>query len=402
MSRWVILAGAVAVQLAIGGVYAWSVFARAFSATMNLTPVQGSLPFQVAIGMIFVGSYVGGRLQDARGPRLVAMLGVTTYAAGTLLASLARSGSDLWLLVTGYGVLGGFGLGLAYIVPIAMLQKWFPDHSAVATGTAVAGFGFGAVITSPVAQALIDARPDAPASAFLPIGIGYLVVGLAGASTFRNPPSAGTVAGGGLTPAQALRTPSWYLLVATLALSVTAGISLISVAADAMVRIAGMSAVAAAAAVGILGLFNGAGRLLWAAISVRIGRTRALGAILLLQGLALVALPHAASPVLFLSLAAVIYACYGGGFGTLPSTAGVFFGLRHAGAIYGLMLVGWSVGGVAGPMLIALLAQEGQWSRAFTVVGVLAVVGAVVPLLAGRAASQVSRGTLAPSSDGSM
>ena len=155
-NRWLILVGGVLVQLALGGVYAWSTFSKAFmadTAAMQLTPVQASLPFQLCIALIFVGAFIGGRIQDQRGPRLVALSGVVIYAFGILLSSLAREPGQLWLLILGYGVIGGFGLGLAYIVPIALLQKWFPDKRGVITGIAVGGFGFGAVITSPARRA---------------------------------------------------------------------------------------------------------------------------------------------------------------------------------------------------------------------------------------------------------
>lgn len=380
-----VLAGALSVQLAIGGVYAWSVFGKAFQhpEALALSKVAASVPFEVAIGMIFVGAFVGGRLQDRHGPRPVALAGVLLYSGGILMSSLATAPHQFWLLVAGYGVLGGFGLGLAYIVPLAMLQKWFPDKAALATGLAVAGFGFGAVVTSPVAQMLIDADPARPASAFGPLGWAYLTLGIAGALTFANPEvtSAAEPAASGLTPREALATPAWYALTATLALSVFAGISLISVAAASMVDLAGMTPAMAALAVGVLGLFNGAGRVAWAWASDRIGKQRALAAVVAIQGLALLVLPHARTPWLFLPLAALIYACYGGAFGVLPSTAGRFFGVKHAGAIYGLMLVGWSVGGVAGPLMAsALLGPHHDYALAFSVVGGAAVLGAAVPL----------------------
>ncbi len=115
----------------------------------------------------------------------MALAGGVVYSVGVVVASFAGSADELWLLVLGYGVIGGFGLGLAYIVPIAMLQKWFPDKRGLITGLAVGGFGFGAVITSPVAQRLIDNNPDVPTRAFLPLGIAYLVLSLIGASFFR-------------------------------------------------------------------------------------------------------------------------------------------------------------------------------------------------------------------------
>ncbi|MFW5472210.1 OFA family MFS transporter [Knoellia sp. CPCC 206450] len=407
-NRWVVLAGGVLVQLAIGAVYAWSTFSKAIQAdpsALELSKVQATIPFEVAIGMIFVGTFLGGRIQDRRGPRLVALVGVTIYSIGIMLASLARDASDLWLLVLGYGVLGGFGLGLAYIVPIAMLQKWFPDKRGLITGIAVGGFGFGAVITSPLAQRMIQGSEDYqryPTKVFLWLGIAYLVAGLIGASVFRNPPKgyavAGTSAAGvtgaanakkanaagrDFTPQEALSTPQWYMLMLILTISVTAGISLISVAAGTATDVAGFSAAGAATLVGVMGLFNGGGRILWAAISDRIGRRPAFLGILAIQGLALLAIPHAGSQAVFYVLCALVYTCYGGAFGTMPSTAGDFFGVKHSGAIYGLMLLGWSIGGVVGPLLISWLIGEDQaYTRGFTVVGIIALVGLVLPLVA--------------------
>src|SRR5215213_6318819 len=196
-NRWLLVAAALLLQFSIGAVYAWSVFAKALreAPAFALTPVEASLPFTVTIGMIFIGSYIGGRLQDVRGPRIVALLGGVIYAVGVVVASFANDRDQLWLLILGYGVISGFGLGFAYIVPIAMLQKWFPDKRGLITGLAVGGFGFGAVLTSPVAQRLIDANRDVPTRAFLPLGIGYLVLSLIGASFFRNPPAGYTVPG---------------------------------------------------------------------------------------------------------------------------------------------------------------------------------------------------------------
>ncbi|MGN6612249.1 MAG: L-lactate MFS transporter [Angustibacter sp.] len=401
-NRWVILVAAVLVQLAIGAVYAWSVFSKALQddGAFGWSKAQATVPFEVAIGMIFVGSYIGGRIQDTRGPRIVALTGGVVYSIGVIIASFARADS-FWLLVLGYGVLGGFGLGMVYIVPIAMLQKWFPDKPGLITGIAVAGFGFGAVITAPVGQALIDGSPDVPTKAFLWLGIGYLVAILIGASQFRNPaapaaaatPTAATTAEPvrtrQFTAAEALRTPQWYLLTAILTLSVLAGISLISVAAGSATDISGMSKVGAASLVGVLAIFNGAGRVFWGWLSDIIGKMPAFLAILGIQGVCLLLIPHASSPALFAILAALVYTCYGGAFGTMPSTAGQFFGVRFAGAIYGLMLVAWSLGGIVGPLLISkLIGENKQYTLGFTVIGIIALVALVVPLITRKPAER--------------
>jgi OFA family oxalate/formate antiporter-like MFS transporter len=395
--RWGLVAAAVLLQLALGAVYAWSVFAKALHATGNdfqLSKSAAAVPFSVAIGMVFIGTFVGGRIQDARGPRAVALGGGIIYSIGVLLAGLAANHSQFWLLVLGYGVIAGFGLGCAYIVPIAMLQKWFPDHRGLITGIAVGGFGFGAVITSPVAQSLVTHYAKVPTRAFLWLGAAYLIMAIVGAAFFRNPPAGYTVPG--WTPparsavvasgrdfslAEALRTPQWYLLTAILALNVTAGIALISVAATAASDIAGYSAVSAATLVGVMGLFNGGGRIFWGWLSTHIGRMIAFLCMLGVQAVCFLLLPHSSSAVLFAVLTALVYLCYGGGFGTMPATAGDFFGLRNAGAVYGLMILGWSIGGVAGPLLVAALINGKSYTLAFTTIGIIAAVALVLPVV---------------------
>lgn len=404
-NRWVILVAAILVQLSIGSVYAWSVFGKALQSpdAFGWSKGKAAVPFSVVIGMIFIGSYVGGRIQDARGPRVVALTGGIIYSAGVIMASFASRPDLFWVLVVGYGVIGGFGLGMVYIVPIAMLQKWFPDKPGLITGLAVAGFGFGAVITAPVGQALIDHTPSVPTKAFLWLGIGYLVALLIGASFFANPPKpvaeegAATrapvaVAGqdraepasavADFTQRQALGTVQWYLLTLILTMSVTAGISLISVAAGSATDIASYSKTAAASLVGILAIFNGGGRILWGWLSDLIGKMPAFMGILGIQAICLLLIPHVGNKVLFAVLAALVYTCYGGAFGTMPSTAGRFFGVRNVGAIYGLMLVGWSIGGVVGPLLVAnLIGNTKNYSLGFTVIGIITAVSLVIPLI---------------------
>ena len=395
--RWGLVAAALLLQFSIGAVYAWSVFSKALSLAepFHLSKLEASLPFEVAIGMIFIGSYVGGRLQDRKGPRLVALFGGVIYGFGVILASFAHNHDQLWLLVLGYGLIGGFGLGFAYIVPIAMLQKWFPDKRGLITGLAVGGFGFGAVLTSPIAQRLIDSNKDMPTRAFLPLGIGYLVLSLIGASFFCNPPSGYAVPGfaqatGGrvvdsgkdYTEKEALRTPQWYLLTALLTLNVTAGIALISQAAASATDIAGYTKAGAAGLVGALAIFNGGGRIVWAVVSDRTGRMPAFATMLGLQGICLLLIPHASNAVLFFILAAIIYLCYGGAFGTMPATAGDYFGVRHAGAIYGLMILGWSLGGVLGPLIISsLIGGAKNYTLGYSVIAVIAFVSIVLTVV---------------------
>jgi MFS transporter, OFA family, oxalate/formate antiporter len=391
--RWWIVVAAVLVQLSIGAVYAWSVFNKPLQAEFGWSKSEAVLPFEFAIGTIFIGSLIGGRIQDRRGPRTVALAGVVLYAVGTMLASLVSSGGELWLLVVTYGVLGGIGLGAAYITPIAMLSKWFPDRRGLITGIAVAGFGFGAVITAPVAKALLN-HTDDKTSVFLPLGIAYLIAGVIGALFFRNPPegyqvpgfvaaSTGRAVAGTrvYTLPEALRTKQWYMLTAILTLNVTCGIGFISQASDAAQSVAGVSAGTAATMVGVLGLFNGGGRIFWAWLSDRTGRMIAFLGMLALQLVCFSILPWASAFALFAVLAALIYLAYGGGFGTMPATAADYFGTPNAGAIYGAMIVAWSIGGVVGPLLTAALydADNQSYTLPFLVLAAIALVSLVLP-----------------------
>jgi OFA family oxalate/formate antiporter-like MFS transporter len=251
------------------------------------------------------------------------------------------------------------------------------------------------VLTSPVAQSLVDHYKEVPTRSFLWLGLGYLVMVILGASQFRNPPEGYTVPGwqpssGGkvvesgrdYTQAEALRTPQWFLLTAILTLNVTVGIAFISVIATVAGDVAAYSTAAAATLTGFMGLFNGGGRIFWGWVSTHIGRMTAFLTMLALQGVCSLLLPHASTAAFFAILAAVIYLCYGGGFGAMPATAGDFFGLRNAGAIYGLMIVGWSIGGIVGPLLIAKLIGEGDnYTLAFTTMGILALVSMALPLI---------------------
>jgi OFA family oxalate/formate antiporter-like MFS transporter len=393
--RWLIAAAAVLVQLALGAVYAWSVFSRPLESQMGWTKSQAALPFVVVIGVIFVGTFTGGRLQDRIGPRPVVLAGGILYAVGVILASFVSEPGQLWLLVLTYGVMGGIGLGLAYIVPIAMLVKWFPDKRGLITGIAVGGFGAGALLTAPIAQRLIAANEGDVAQSFLVLGIMYLVMVVVGGAFFRDPPDDYTVpgysgsaeaearaAGVQYTLREALRTPQWYLLTLMFTVNVTAGIALISQASPALQDVTGIDAAVAAGLVGTLAIFNGGGRVFWAWLSDHIGRMRVFLIMLVLDAVAFLILPFAGAVVLFVILAALVYLIYGGGFGTMPAAAADFFGTQNAGGIYGAMVIAWSLGGVIGPLVIAwLIETTGGFRVPFLIIAGMSLVAAVLPLI---------------------
>jgi MFS transporter, OFA family, oxalate/formate antiporter len=400
--RWLLVVAAFLVQLALGAIHAWSVFVNPLRDQMGWSRTEATLPYIVTIGVFFLGAFVGGRLQDRIGPRPVALAGGITYATGVMLASLVQTPDQLWLLVLTYGVIAGIGLGAGYIVPIAMLVKWFPDKRGLITGVAVGGFGAGALITAPVAGCLMDRSHVA--QVFLPLGVVYLVATIVGGLFFRNAPGAGAAAGfepvtrgtvratHSYTLAEALCTPQWYRMTAILALNVAAGIALIGHASPAAQDLANASKSTADGLVGVLAILNGVGRVLWGWISDSIGRMRALVMMLAIQGICFAFLPWASSIGVFALLAALIYLCYGGGFGTVPAAAADFFGPVNAGAIYGAMMVGFSIGGVLGLVATAAIADATDgYTAAFLVVAGMALASTALPLTSETARKRTER-----------
>lgn len=373
--RWLVLGGAVLIQLALGAIYDWSLFGVAFrsdASVPHLSSAQASIPFEVALGMIFPGAFLGGRLQDRHGPRGVALAGGLLYAAGVLIASRATSPDGFWLLVLGYGVLGGAGVGLAYVTPLSTLQKWFPDRPTLASAVAVAGFGFGGIVTAVAAGPLIAAHPSDPARALGPLALVYAVMALVGGAVLSDPPRRAAPAVSRATPPvgftwrQAIATRQWWLLTAILGGNVAVSVGFISSVTSAGAALSGIPAHHGPLLVSVVAICNGAGRLAWAALATQLsrgaapvghGHVRVLELMLAVQAGALYLLVWTTSAAVFYLVAAIVGLCCGGGFGVMPAATGRLFGLAHAGAIYGLMLGAWSFGGIIGPYLVTVWAS---------------------------------------------
>jgi OFA family oxalate/formate antiporter-like MFS transporter len=394
LRRWPIAVAGVVMQIALGAVYAWSVFRIPLTQQFGWSISEVTLTFTIAIFVLGFAAFAGGLWMRRVGPRTVAVAAGAFYGAGVFLASFADG--RLWWMYGSYGLMGGIGLGLGYIVPVATLVKWFPDRRGMITGIAVAGFGAGALITAPVATRLI-ADTGAPAT-FAVLGVVYLVAVVAAGLLMKNPPP-GYVPPGwtpsaaqqkqratqSYTLAEALGTWQWYGMWAVLFLNVTAGIAIISQAAPMAEEITGVDAVAAAGLVGAISIANGAGRFLWASLSDVIGRRTVFLIMFPLQGLLFALMPAVDNFLVFTLLACAILLCYGGGFGTMPAFAADRFGAENVGSIYGLMLTAWSFAGVLGPMLIAALREQtGQYGGALYVISLLMFVSTIIPLLLGR------------------
>ncbi len=386
-NRWIIAAAGVVMQIALGAIYAWSVFRTPLVNEFGWTISEVTLTFTIAIFVVGFATFGGGMWMRRSSPRVVALAAGVLYGLGIFLASFT---SSLGWLYFSYGLLGGIGLGLGYIVPVATLVKWFPDKRGMITGLAVAGFGAGALITAPIATRLIEAI--GVLNTFAVLGIAYLVM-VVGAALFMQDPPAGYRPAGwepaaagrqatGYTLRSALRSWQWYGLWMLLFLNTTAGIAIISQAAPMAQEITSVSAAVAAATVGLISIANGLGRLFWAWLSDFVGRRIVFLTMFLLQAVAFWFLPSAGTLTAFAVLALIILLCYGGGFGTMPAFAADYFGTEHVGSIYGLMLTAWSAAGVLGPTLIATLREStGSYNQALYIIAGLMLVSAVIPLI---------------------
>ncbi|RBY80389.1 MFS transporter [Blastococcus sp. TF02-09] len=388
-NRWLIPPAALAVHLCIGQAYATSVYKTALVAHFDATLTSIGIIFSIAIVMLGLSAALFGTWVDRNGPRAAMFTSAVFWVTGFLVGSLGIASEQLWLVYLGYGVIGGIGLGIGYISPVSTLIKWFPDRPGLATGMAIMGFGGGALIATPLSRQLMAfydpdyvasgpganvASGDAVAKLFLTFAIVYLVYMMFGAFIVRVPadgwkpdgfdPSTvkqkALVTTSSVSAANAIKTPQFWLLWIVLFCNVTAGIGILEQAAPMIqdfFRDGGSSAVAATAAagfVGVLSLFNMAGRFVWSSTSDYIGR-KPIYMVYLGVGIVLyliLATLGSSATWIFVITAAVIISFYGGGFATIPAYLRDLFGTYQVGAIHGRLLTAWSAAGVAGPLIV--------------------------------------------------
>ncbi|MCZ2806132.1 OFA family MFS transporter [Modestobacter sp. VKM Ac-2983] len=386
-NRWLIPPAALAVHLCIGQAYATSVYKAALVSHFESSLTAIGIIFSIAIVMLGLSAAVFGTWVDRNGPRAAMFTAACFWSAGFLVGALGISTEQLWLVYFGYGVLGGIGLGIGYISPVSTLIKWFPDRPGLATGMAIMGFGGGALIASPLSRQLmnwydptydgtIGTTPSGSAVAqlFVTLGIVYLVFMMFGAFIVRVP--APDWRPDGFDPSQvkakslvttenvsannAIKTPQFWLLWTVLFCNVTAGIGILEQAAPMIqdfFRNGETSTVLAATAagfVGLLSLFNMAGRFVWSSTSDYIGR-KPIYMVYLGVGLVLyvlLATVGSTATWVFVILAAIIISFYGGGFATVPAYLRDLFGTYQVGAIHGRLLTAWAAAGIAGPLII--------------------------------------------------
>jgi len=394
-SRWLVSPAALSVHLAIGQAYAWSVFKAPLEKDLGLTGTQSALPFQLGIVMLGLSAAVFGTKVEKNGPRWAMFISLCCFCGGFLIAALGVLSEQYWLVVLGYGGVGGIGLGIGYISPVSTLIKWFPDRPGMATGIAIMGFGGGALIASPWSTRMLDGfgvdynasgqvvavTGGAIATTFLLHGLVYAAFMSMGVLLVRVPANGWRPAG--WTPAadrvhrlittanvsarNAIRTPQFWLLWVVLCFNVTAGIGILEKASPMISDFfrgtpLQVSASAAAGFVALLSLANMLGRIVWSSTSDYVGRKNmyrlylGLGALTYLT----IALTTNGSKVVFVLCAVLILSFYGAGFATVPAYLKDLFGTYQVGAIHGRLLTAWSLAGVLGPLIINRIADAGK------------------------------------------
>lgn len=395
-NRWLIALAAIAIQLSIGAAYAYSVYTTPISSEMGWAPKEITYAFTIMMALGGISAAFFGGFVEKNGPRKSAIVAAFLFGFGQAGAGFAIQIDSLILFLLTYGFLSGLGLGVGYIAPISTLVKWFPDRRGLATGMAVMGFGAGALITAPVAANLIGSY--GVSTTFYILGISYFILILLGASYIAPPPKDWMPKGmqqaidsgkkvmkkdlAQLTAKEAVKTRRFWMVWSMMLINVSAGIMIISVASPMSQEMMGLSAAGAATLVGIMGVFNGGGRLGWAALSDYIGRPTVFTIFFVLEIIAFTMLPNIGNVLIFQAMILIIVSCYGGGFSNLPAFIGDLFGTKQLGAIHGYLLTTWSLGGIIGPAIVSQIRERtNSYEPVFYVFIVLASIAFIISLL---------------------
>jgi len=426
MNRWLVVVGAVLIQLCLGAIYAWSAYTKELTdpeGIYKLTATQSQWIFSVGLATFALVMVFAGNWQKKAGPKLVAVTGGIVLGAGYILAGFL--GSSFWTQLILIGLIGGAGIGLAYVCPIAVGVKWFPDKKGLITGLAVAGFGFGATIWVKVANGFFGwpgliksmhfLNDSGVQSTWLIFGIAYLIAVLIGSIWMVNPPDGYRPAGwtpptdtkaapsGAVEFGQfdMLRTSQFYMIWFCFIAGAMAGLMVVGViklfGMDSL-QTGGASIEAAGAitatAMGVFyALANGIGRIVWGMVSDRIGRKTAIFLMCLLQGIAMLTFWFVGKSVaMFYLWSTVIGFNFGGNFALYPAATADYFGNKNVGVNYGWMFTAYGVGGIVGPVIAgmfkdqvpgdaAIAVKYAAWMAPFLIAGIVCLIAAVVILL---------------------
>ena len=392
-NRWLIAASAVGIHISIGSVYAYSVMTNPVK---DVFDVEGSVikwAFKIAILLLGLSAAFLGRWVEKVGPKVSGTTAGLFYGIGILGSGLAVQMESLTLFYLCYGVIGGIGLGLGYITPVSTLVKWFPDRRGLATGMAIMGFGFAALIFGPIMAKLFETV--GVSNAFYILGMIYMVLILSSARYIEKPPVGyvpeGYQEGTGKTikkdisnidANEALKSPRFYYMWIMMFINISCGIAIIAAASPMMQEKLNYTPMEAAAVVGLIGVFNGLGRLGWSSFSDFFGRANTFILFFAFQILAFYFLPKIGIESVFLIILFTVITMYGGGFATLPAFLGDLFGTKQLGAIHGMILAAWALAGVVGPSIYDIVKEKtGSLDTTLTIFSGLFVVALIFSLL---------------------
>lgn len=392
-NRWLIAASAVGIHISIGSVYAYSVMTNPVK---DIFEVEGSTikwAFKIAILLLGLSAAFLGRWVEKVGPKISGTTAGIFYGIGIIGSGLAVQIESLWLFYLCYGVIGGIGLGLGYITPVSTLVKWFPDKRGLATGMAIMGFGFAALLFGPIMAKLFETV--GVSNAFYILGVIYMVLILSSASYIEKPPVGylpeGYKEGEGkvikedltnITANEALRSTRFYYIWFMMFINIACGIAIISAASPMMQEKLDYTPMQAAAIVGFIGVFNGFGRIIWSSLSDYLGRANTYIIFFAFQILAFYFLPKIGMEVVFLLVLFTVITMYGGGFATLPAFLGDLFGTKQLGAIHGMVLAAWGLAGVVGPTIYDMVKEQtGSLDTTLIIFAGLFVVAFIISIL---------------------
>ena len=395
ISRWWRVVGGLSMNLALGTLYAWSVFVAPLEKEFGWKRADTSLIISIAIFVFAISFVLAGRLQDKKGPFWISVIGGVLVSVGFFLSAWATT---LGFIFFSFGVLGGIGNGFGYATPIPVMAKWFPDKRGLAVGLAVAGYGGGSAIFGPLAGNWLIPTYGWRTT-FQVLGVIFLVMTLVGAFLLKNPPAGYRPPGWSPAPAakaaatahefspgETLKTPAFYFMWIAYCLGTIAGFMAISQLVP-YAKSVGLAALGTTAIV--VGAFgNAAGRILSGWMSDAMGRLNVLRLMIAISAVAMPLLYFAGgnAGMLFL-MVFVIYWCYGTQLSVNASTTSDFWGTKNAGINYGLLFTAWGVAGLIGPRIAGTLFDKYQnYQAAFYWAAALAVVALVAELLARRPA----------------
>ncbi|MBS5188802.1 MAG: OFA family MFS transporter [Veillonella sp.] len=367
-NRWFIALAAIGLHISIGSVYAWSVLTRPIMADMGFTLSQTTWTFSLAILMLGLSAGFLGSFAEKIGPKKSGLLAMLFWVTGLLGTAYALSIHNLTLLYLFFGIIGGIGLGIGYITPVSTLVKYFPNRPGFATGLAIMGFGFASLIAGPLMQYLV--AQVGLVDTFIILGVIYLVI-MGASSLYLKAPqpkhptrttkdkSAMYVHTHGMLANDAMKTWQFRALWWVFFINITCGIGLLSLASPMAQEAIGMTPTAAASLVGIIGIFNGGGRIAWSTISDYLGRAQTYILFFMIEIVAFYLLAQTNSVLTFQILILLIITCYGGGFSCMPAYLADLYGIRQLSTIHGRILTAWGLAGIAGPMLVSYFHEAG-------------------------------------------